>query len=194
MTAPILIDSTSSAIADFSWKDFQNNFNDTVNTCEEIYFNSYSGTNYRWNFGDGFSVSVNSDSISHTYNSPGNYSIQLITTNGCGSMDSVSKTIVVDGVCNNAIDSHPSPNGLISIIYPNPFRDNSNLVISDPGKLQSVKYYYLKVYDIQGRIVKQVRMDKLYYTIERENLNSGMYYYKLDGGNGYTTSGRFVIQ
>lgn len=60
--------------------------------------NCSKAANYSWDFGDPASGAANTSTSAnpcHTYSSPGNYTVTLTTTNGCGS-STTSKTICVN--------------------------------------------------------------------------------------------------
>lgn len=82
--------------AAFSWA--------AVNCTNGIMFtnNSSSSNTYAWNFGD--NTTGTSASPSHTYASPGTYSVTLIATNNCG-----SDTVVVPVTTNTPVDLVASP-------------------------------------------------------------------------------------
>ena len=52
-----------------------------------------AGLTYNWNFGDGFTG--NGGSPSHTYATPGTYTVNLVVTDACGTTASSSQTITV---------------------------------------------------------------------------------------------------
>jgi PKD repeat protein len=66
-----------------------NNFKFTDNTTISNGF-----VNLLWNFGDGMN-SYDSDSTSHSYNNPGNYTIQLIATSNRGCLDTRNMQVSV---------------------------------------------------------------------------------------------------
>lgn len=76
-------------------------------TNEGINFNSLSSTNggaaitnYAWDFGDGFAG--NGETVSHSYTTPGTYTVTLVVTNANGLADAEIKS--------NYITIQPSPN------------------------------------------------------------------------------------
>jgi gliding motility-associated-like protein len=56
--------------------------------------------NYQWSFGDGGTSGLTNPS--HTYNAPGSYTVQLITTNSSGCKDTITKINLVNIVTINA--------------------------------------------------------------------------------------------
>jgi gliding motility-associated-like protein len=84
---------------------------------------TFSSTNYlrpdivsfQWNFGDGTIVTGNDSSVTHAYQQSGTYTIQLITTDALGCLDTVTKiemirvfgpsagfSVTAPGTCNNS--------------------------------------------------------------------------------------------
>jgi len=67
------------------------NFSFAINGFAVSFSNSSSAAvSYQWNFGDG-NTSINAN-LAHTYSTLGNYTVQLIATNSCGS-DTVSQNV-----------------------------------------------------------------------------------------------------
>lgn len=76
-------------------------------------------------------------------------------------------------------------------IYPNPMIDQTTVAFDNPEN----ENYTLKLYDTQGhleRIITDIITDKLIVT--RDNLNSGLYYFQLNRGNGVYQKGRLVVE
>lgn len=190
LSSTILIDSTINTNAFFTWAGPLGITNDTVNACEPIRFQTSGGVNYRWNFGDGNSWSTSSDTTIHVFAAVGSYTIQLITTNGCGNSDTLSRNLIVGGICTGI---HPlTTNGNSVLIYPNPFNIHATLEINlSPGN--ALPFDFL-VYDLQGRKVKQFSVNELPFTMDRDNLVAGMYFYKLNSDRETLATGRFIVQ
>ena len=67
------------------------NFEDKSNSNENI-------TNWHWDYGDGMTLdATNGNTVSHTYNTPGEYPVQLIITNSAGCSDTSYQQIIYVG-------------------------------------------------------------------------------------------------
>lgn len=76
------------------------------NTVSGFGYNCNSQALYSWNFGDG-SGSTNTTNSSHSYSSPGIYTIVLTATNGvCGSSQD-SQTVVINSIPHSLFTSSP---------------------------------------------------------------------------------------
>lgn len=93
--------------------DPKSNFNYVV-SGNTISFTNYSvnATTYGWNFGDGDTSAMNSPT--HTYSSPGNYTVTLIASN-CGQTASFSENVTISAtgtsniIAQNKISLYPNP-------------------------------------------------------------------------------------
>lgn len=81
-------------------------FAKTLSGCNSFLFsgiaytNSSPVVNWQWSFGDGGTAS--SQNISHTYSSPGTYTVKLIGTDINGCKDSISQQVIISIVNANA--------------------------------------------------------------------------------------------
>jgi PKD repeat protein len=97
-------------------------FNFTVQgTTNQVAFMSTSTAgpvgyilSYRWNFGDGPSVTVTTSTIFHSYNAPGTYNVSLIIETSGGCRDTIIKSVTINnsaGTCHAQFaDSMIQPN------------------------------------------------------------------------------------
>lgn len=76
-------------------------------------------------------------------------------------------------------------------IFPNPFSTIATLKISPEIKLQNAE---IKIYDVLGREVMELRMQNSECRIERGNLANGIYFYKIISGKEPIANGKLVIQ
>jgi hypothetical protein len=95
--------------------------------------------------------------------------------------------------------SSPSVNSINEIpiienniqIYPNPFYSSAKFIIDPYVNLSKSN---LIIYDINGRIVKDIKTNNSHLIlIEKENLNSGLYFYTLILEDKILGKGKFII-
>lgn len=76
--------------------------------------------------------------------------------------------------------------------YPNPFSNSSTIDLGDYHFLNEIT---VELYDISGKLVENIAYQKdAKIVIEKNNLNSGLYIYKVLDGNNYIGSGRMTIE
>ena len=63
-------------------------------------------------------------------------------------------------------------------IYPNPSSNNVNINIANNG------LYVMTIYDCKGSIIKTEKLHEGINNIELEEIQSGIYFIKLEGNNG----------
>jgi len=100
---------------------------------------SFNATWLVWNFGDGETDTVNYNT-SHTYDSSGTYTVELIAWNSCGA-DTSNITVQVDSDF-VGIGEDQSTNTIITV-HPNPARDKLNITVSNNSELYEVKIFNL---------------------------------------------------
>lgn len=105
---------------------------------------STDGVAYNWNFGDTTSSGI--ENPTHQYNTPGEYQVTLVATNGCGS-DTIVTTI---STYNTGINDVASANMLV---YPNP--SDGNFVVEILGEGLSQGNTDINVYSIEGKLVER---------------------------------------
>ncbi|MEM9820434.1 MAG: T9SS type A sorting domain-containing protein [Bacteroidota bacterium] len=76
-------------------------------------------------------------------------------------------------------------------VFPNPFQEQTQLVIHDPTFLQEQALFTL--YNAQGQIVRQSEITEQVHTIHRSLLPSGIYFYTISHQE-QTATGKLVIQ
>ena len=140
-----------------------------------------NSTNYYWDFGDGNS-SVIQNPV-HVY-SPfsSTYSVCLVVFD-LPCFDSTSATITILGIDDYYLSS------LIDI-YPNPFSESAVIHIDDAQLIPSE----LKIYDLLGKEVKSYRIQNAEEKIYRNNLSSGLYYYRLLQKEQIVGIGKLMIE
>ncbi|MBI3502850.1 MAG: PKD domain-containing protein, partial [Bacteroidetes bacterium] len=127
-------------------------------TCGLINFVAYGGKNFIWDFGDGTILTTLSPTMSHAYVNPGNYTVKVTITNGCGSSATYTQTLIVNGAGGTSVSTasvisptcHGGSNGSATALvsggqppYNYTWYDNLNQIIStnvSAGNLSSGTY------------------------------------------------------
>ncbi|MES2478534.1 MAG: T9SS type A sorting domain-containing protein [Bacteroidota bacterium] len=76
-------------------------------------------------------------------------------------------------------------------LYPNPFSDNATLEFDNP----QAKAHHLSIFNTLGQSIlniENIKNDKI--LIDRNGLQSGMYYYRLSNSDGVVGSGKVLIE
>ncbi|MCE3280260.1 MAG: hypothetical protein K0S44_2451 [Bacteroidetes bacterium] len=81
-------------------------------------------------------------------------------------------------------------NGTVSV-YPNPFSDQTTFVITSE-KLNET--YSFEMTDVLGKKVKEVRTNEKQFTVSRDVLQSGMYFYSITNSDGVVAKGKVIIK
>lgn len=122
----------------------------------------------KWNFGDGFTDSIQ-QTINHTYQSNGNYTIKLIVKDSFNCVDTSIQSITVNNTLTNTLQE------MGISIYPNPAKEY--IVIEN---LKNRYIEDLKIYDINSKVVyTKSKIDK-YENIDVSQLENGVYFILLD--------------
>ena len=77
-------------------------------------------------------------------------------------------------------------------LYPNPFAVSATLFVNSPAQLHNTD---LEVYDVLGRQVMamhNIRDKKI--NLNRGNLQTGIYFYRLIDNSNLLTNGKFIIE
>lgn len=76
-------------------------------------------------------------------------------------------------------------------VFPNPFRDKTQIVIES----NELKNPVLQLMDINGQLIKVIpSVNNNNFTIYREDLTNGMYFFKIMQGNEEVTNGKIIVQ
>ena len=76
-------------------------------------------------------------------------------------------------------------------VYPNPFQELATFEIESTKVFRQL---YLKIYDLNGRLIREEAFDSMTFTFERKNLASGLYIYELNSDNQQLSSGKITVQ
>ena len=83
-------------------------------------------------------------------------------------------------------------NNFLVQVSPNPFNSEATVIIQDAaGKIGNAVF---TMYDIYGRAVKSVTVTSTTFKLDRVNLPSGIYFYKVKGDRGQISTGKIVIE
>ena len=118
----------------------------------------------------------------------GTYSVTYFYTDVLGCTG--SKTINIDvEECLGVFALH-SPSVKI---YPNPFTNSTTLEVS-PQFISNDDNIFMEIYDNLGRVIKQEYITESRTTITFDNLQTGIYYYRIRNDEGIITKGKLVLQ
>ncbi|MDP1747178.1 MAG: T9SS type A sorting domain-containing protein, partial [Bacteroidota bacterium] len=152
---------------------------------------STPGTAYQW-YLNGIII-PGATSQSHLASQNGNYTVTTTNATGCEATSNPFPIISFLGISKNDGTN-------VITIYPNPFSTSATLEIKGAVGNGNVA---LVVYDMVGREVKNIPLSNsqsnstqsgVSFTIDRNELSNGMYFYKVSNENGVIGSGKFSIQ
>lgn len=163
----------------------------TITQIENL-LTSTPGTNYQW-YLNGIII-PGATSQSHLATTNGNYTVTTTNTSGCTATSPPFPIISYLGI--NTVDGTNVIN-----IYPNPFSTSATLEIK--GTVGNGEVVMI-IYDMIGKVVKTATLmpnaqssttqSGMSFTIDRNELSNGMYFYKLTNKNEILGSGKFSIQ
>lgn len=141
---------------------------------------SQNATSHSWDFGDGNPIDT-TQNPTHVYAFDGSYAATLIVSNDCGS-DTTTVVVLIGNINDEFARS-------IKIV-PNPFTIQTQIRFENP----QAKAYGLKLYDLHGKIVRQYESRRGdHFTIDREDLSTGMYMYQIVGDK-HSYTGKLILQ
>jgi uncharacterized repeat protein (TIGR01451 family) len=77
------------------------------------------------------------------------------------------------------------------IAYPNPFSENTTFMIRSDKANQN---YVFVLTDMLGKTVAELKTNDKQFTISRNGLENGMYFYSIKDSNGSISSGKLIIK
>jgi uncharacterized repeat protein (TIGR01451 family) len=89
-----------------------------------------------------------------------------------------------------AIEEQVSDNGTVAV-YPNPFSDETTFLIKTE-KLND--NYSFEMTDVLGKTVNKIRTNEKQFTINRNGLQNGMYFYTITNNEGVVGMGKVIIK
>ena len=151
-----------------------------------------SDTVFKWYFGDGdSSTEVNP---THTYKDSGTYQVTLIAT-ACGEFDTITKTVTT--LPPSGIDNSVQEQIRVEI-YPNPFSNRAFIRVSHPELVSGSVFTLLNILGspvyVKTLNGQHSRNNQFEFTIHKNNLPAGLYFYKLDTSKGVLKTGKLVIE
>ena len=149
-------------------------FNYTSNQLDFNFTNLSSGANsYLWDFGDGTTSTIQNPT--HSYSSPGMYTVTLTVTNNCGTATIIQSVNAVD----NSISQITQ---LLSIyIYPNPTQGMVNIYFND-----AIGNSILSVENTLGEKVYQTNIDQQkdsQFSFDLSSYSEGIYLIRISNNN-----------
>ncbi len=81
-----------------------------------------------------------------------------------------------------------SANNLLQEVYPNPSTSNVNVVFSNISDT-----HFIELTDISGRVLKSATSTQAVYTVEKSNLNAGVYFLKVSNTQGEASIQKIIF-
>jgi len=75
-------------------------------------------------------------------------------------------------------------------VYPNPAQDFITFQITRAGQFDQLS---LRVTDLSGKIIHEELFANGRITLNRNNLDAGIYLYSVSDGNGFVSNGKFIF-
>ena len=152
---------------------------------------STPATSYQW-YLNGIII-PGATSQSHLATQNGNYTVTTTNASGCTASSNPFPILSFLG-----INKYDGTN--VITIYPNPFSTSATVQINGALRNDGVS---IVIYDMVGKEVKNIPLLNgqntasqmgMSFTIERNDLSNGMYFYKVTTKDGIIGSGKFSIQ
>jgi hypothetical protein len=140
---------------------------------------------WQWSFGDD-SVSVEQNPI-HGFIGDGTYNVCLTATNPDGSSLPYCENVIIFNTSVSAINTSD-----FCVIYPNPIKTKAFIFLKNMQNFEEISF---DIYDIIG---KNQKIDYSIYEnkieINRGNLSSGTYLFKIKSQNSVLKTGKLLVQ
>lgn len=147
--------------------------------------NSTNGTSYAWNFGNGSTSTQQNPS--HTYSSPGVYTVTLTVTNACGSSTTTQQITVGSTSVENYVQD-------INLeVFPNPASDVANISCF----LDAPRHITVSVFDLSGKMLGnwqsgQAMSGAVNIPLDLSAYSSGVYFIQVDIDGGNTVKRKLI--
>jgi len=130
---------------------------------------------------------VTGDTLSPSAAGAGTYMITYTYTdaNGCSASDSA--TVMID-LCTGIVSQEAGQNILL---YPNPFEGSTILSVDAGVALNNAAF---QLYDITGKLVLNMAVSSPAVTIQRDQLESGVYFYHFTNNGNRIASGKLIAE
>lgn len=117
---------------------------------------------------------------------------RVLTTNGSLTTTAINAIaeMIPDNCSTVSAKSNDAINDAITI-YPNPIRESMTITVNDISKF---KTSMLKIYNIAGLEIMNIRINQDITIIDTTNLPSGMLFFKVFNNNITVQSGKLVVQ
>jgi hypothetical protein len=76
-------------------------------------------------------------------------------------------------------------------VMPNPFDSEAKIIIDGLEKIEKLTFLLI---DINGRLLKKMTSDEALFTLQKENLQAGLYFYKIENQGLTISSGKILIE
>lgn len=161
------------------------NFSSSPSPPNTINFTDLSSgaTSWNWDFGDGNFSSLQNPM--HTYAGPGSYSVTLTVQNSFGCIVTYTIVIVITGINEYYL------NDLVNI-SPNPL--NTSAIIELKNTKLNLQNAHFILLDVLGKEITRIKLDDYKTSIEKGNLNSGIYFYKVMNKNQIISTGKLAVE
>ena len=134
---------------------------------------------YVWDFGNGHFDTTTTPSTSYAYADSGNYLVKVITRQYCGN-DTATMYVRVTAPLGISY-----LNGEVKItIEPNPFHSSATILVDQPVGAENL---HGKLYDMEGRMVRDLGLINNAITLLRDKLSAGQYLLRLSNAKMDTT-------
>lgn len=87
------------------------------------------------------------------------------------------------------IIQHPTRSNISIVVRPNPFNGRAEIDIQN----HSADSYFLQIFDLNGKLVRQQQCTESPITIYKDNLTSGLYFYRLSAEDGFLNTGKLIV-
>ncbi|HVA97277.1 MAG TPA: YCF48-related protein [Bacteroidia bacterium] len=166
----------------------------TVPTVNHIFDITFVTSTSGWAVGAGGDIEITNDGGTTWTTQPSNTtndieSISMKST-GLGWYAGKSGTTYIYGTSPASINE--LYNSTAVTIYPNPFTISTTLQIDSKTKQSE---YVITIYNVLGKqVMEKYIHNKAICTINRENLENGIYIYKIEAGTQIIKTGKLIIQ